>query len=41
MRRPLFAAILSLAIAPPVAAQADACWGHVTTLADDSMRGRS
>ncbi len=40
MRRPLFAIILSFAIAPPVAAQADAWWGHVTTLAHDSMRGR-
>ena len=40
MRRPLFAIMLSFAITPPAAAQADAWWGHVTTLADDSMRGR-
>ena len=40
MRRPLLATILSLGITPPAAAQADVWWGHVTTLADDSMRGR-
>ncbi len=40
LRRSLFAAILTFGITAPLAAQADAWWGHVTTLADDSMRGR-
>jgi Zn-dependent M28 family amino/carboxypeptidase len=40
MKRPLFAAILTLGITAPVTAQADAWWVHVTALADDSMRGR-
>ncbi len=34
------AILWSAAVAPPATAQADAWWGHVTALADDSMRGR-
>ncbi|MGH7579281.1 MAG: M28 family peptidase [Gemmatimonadales bacterium] len=40
MRCLLLAIALGVAIASPAAAQADAWWGHVTTLAHDSMRGR-
>jgi hypothetical protein len=40
MRRMLTIAILALATPPIARAQADAWWGHVTALADDSMRGR-
>ena len=34
------AILWAAAVAPPATAQADAWWGHVTALADDSMRGR-
>lgn len=40
MRRTLAAALLILAAPSAVLAQGDAWWGHVTALADDSMRGR-
>ena len=40
MRRMLVAALLLLAAPRAAPAQADAWWGHVTALADDSMRGR-
>ena len=40
MRRMLVVALLALATPAAAAAQADAWWGHVTALADDSMRGR-
>lgn len=40
MRPTPLVALLSLCLTPPAAAQADGWWGHVTTLAHDSMRGR-
>jgi Zn-dependent M28 family amino/carboxypeptidase len=41
MTRSLFAAIFLAVTTPTLAlAQADTWWGHVTALADDSMRGR-
>jgi len=40
MRRMLAAALLMLATPSAAMAQADAWWGHVSALADDSMRGR-
>ena len=36
----LAAALLAAAFPAPALAQAEAWWGHVTALADDSMRGR-
>lgn len=39
-RAALIALLLAAAPAAPLAAQADAWWGHITRLADDSMRGR-
>jgi Zn-dependent M28 family amino/carboxypeptidase len=40
MRRTPIVALLTLCTTAPAAAQSDAWWGHVTTLAHDSMRGR-
>ena len=40
MRRMQVVALLALAIPSVASAQAEAWWGHVTALADDSMRGR-
>jgi Zn-dependent M28 family amino/carboxypeptidase len=40
MGRTLTAALLILATPSVARAQAEAWWGHLTTLADDSMRGR-
>ena len=40
MRRLLAALVLTVSVPSLAAAQADAWWGHVTALADDSMRGR-
>jgi len=40
MRVTLMAMVLTLAFASRAPAQADAWWGHVAALADDSMRGR-
>jgi Zn-dependent M28 family amino/carboxypeptidase len=40
MRCLSLAIALTVAIASPAAAQAEAWWGHVTALAHDSMRGR-
>jgi len=40
MRCTLVVALLALAIPSAAFAQAEAWWGHVTALADDSMRGR-
>ena len=39
-RHVLAAALLSLALPTSAPAQAETWWGHVTALADDSMRGR-
>ena len=39
-RHLLAAALLAAALPAPALAQAEAWWGHVTALADDSMRGR-
>ncbi len=40
MRRMLTAALLVFTAPSAAPAQAEAWWGHVTALADDSMRGR-